>query len=138
VVVDFRGNPGGNSFQFHYLMMPVLEDTLLTPPGRLLALVDGATFSSASTNVHQLRMTAKVQLIGESPGGLAGGYGEVRPLRLPNSQITVWYASRYFPLDNVLSPDARIDVDREIQPSMADYLGGVDPVLTAALASPGN
>lgn len=135
-IIDFRGNSGGNSFQFHYLMLPVLRDAAVNRPGHLYALVDRATFSSASTNAAQLRGETAARLAGELPGGHPNGFGEVRSFRLPNSGITVWYSSKFLAPASPAGKDPGLVPDTEVALTSRDFFEGQDPVLSAVLAGP--
>jgi hypothetical protein len=128
LVVDLRGNGGGNSIQFERYFLPGLKKhPQLDDPERLFVLIDRGTFSSASDNAAQMRMSSNATFIGEPTGGSPNGYGEVRRFKLPNSQVQVTYSTKYFKnMDTDLTsiePDIRVDM-----PAQAVF-SGRDPLL---------
>lgn len=128
LVVDLRGNGGGNSLQFERYFLPRLrKHPQLDDPERLFVLIDRGTFSSASDNAAQMRMSSRATFIGEPTGGSPNGYGEVRRFRLPNSQVQVSYSTKYFKnMDTDLTtiePDIQVDM-----PAQAVF-SGRDPLL---------
>jgi len=128
LIVDLRGNGGGNSLQFEQFFMPDLEtNPALNQPERLFALIDRGTFSSASDNAVYLRLHSRATFVGEPTGGKPNSYGEVRSFRLPNSRASVSYSTRYFQLIEAdppfVEPDIRVAVDAQ------QAFAGRDPVL---------
>ncbi len=131
LVVDLRGNGGGNSAPFDAFLRELKARPALDQSGRLFALIDRGTFSSAVLNAISLRQQTPAILLGEPSGGKPNGYGEVRTMRLPNSGLTVSYSTNYF--QEVAGDPAAVFPDRTIEPSSADYFAGRDPVLDAVL-----
>jgi hypothetical protein len=129
LIIDFRGNGGGNSWQFTYLLLGKIRRSRLNDRGRLFGLVDEATFSSAALNAAELRRETAAILVGQSASGRATGYGNVRAFTLPNSGFTVWYASAYFPPDPELGGEGSLKPDMEVPLSSAAYFGGLDRAL---------
>jgi C-terminal processing protease CtpA/Prc len=126
--VDLRGNGGGNSLQFERYFLPGLQKhPQLNDPEHLFVLIDRGTFSSASDNAAQMRMSSRATFLGEPTGGSPNGYGEVRRFRLPNSQVQVTYSTKYFKnIDTDLTtiePDIRVDMPAEA------VFSGRDPLL---------
>lgn len=130
LIIDLRGNSGGNTFQLERFWFPGLkEHPELDDPQRLFVLIDRVTFSSASDNAVFLRQHTRATLAGEPAGGQPNGYGEVRSFSLPNSRTSVSYSTRYFQSagEGVTSlvPDLLIPVSRP------EAFAGQDPVLQA-------
>jgi hypothetical protein len=128
LVVDLRGNGGGNSLQFDRYFMPGLKNNpQLNDPQRLFVLIDRGTFSSASDNAASLKTSSKATFVGEPTGGSPNGYGEVRRFQLPNSKAQVSYSTKYFMNMNTdmtsIEPDILVEV-----PARAVF-SGRDPVL---------
>jgi hypothetical protein len=67
----------------------------------------------------------------EPVGEKLNGYGDVRPIELPNSHLSMQYSTKYFHLsrdgDEVLAPTVRASA------SLDDAMEGRDPALDAAL-----
>ena len=131
IVLDLRRNGGGNSILINPLFTGLRKRPDFTTRGRLFALVDRPTYSSALMNAVDLRKGFKAVLIGLPPGGALNGYGEVRTINLPNSKWTVQYSTKYFKLgadgETMLKPDV------EVEPTAAEFFSDADPVLEAAL-----
>lgn len=127
LIIDLRGNSGGNTFQLERFWFPGLkEHPELDDPERLFVLIDRVTFSSASDNAVFLRQHTRATLAGEMAGGMPNGYGEVRSFSLPNSRTQVSYSTQYYQEAGdmaLLVPDLTIPV------SGPEAFTGQDPVL---------
>jgi hypothetical protein len=129
MVIDFRGNGGGNSALFTYLLLRGLKKRSVNQRGRLYGIIDGVTFSSAVMNAAELRLETAVILVGEPTSGKPYGYGEVGSFTLPNSGLTVWYSSEYFEADPELGDAPSLEPDVMIMRTSEDYFTGKDAVL---------
>ena len=128
LVVDLRGNGGGNSLQFdRYFMTGLKKHPQLDDPQRLFALIDRGTFSSASDNAARLRIDSRATFVGEPTGGSPNSYGEVRRFRLPNSGAQVSYSTKYF--TNMDTDITSIEPDLQVPVPAAAVFSGQDPVL---------
>jgi len=92
-------------------------------------VTDRSTFSSATANALSMHRETHALLIGEASGMKPNAYGEVRKFVLPNSRLTVWYATKYIETDPALKDAPTLVPDRPIQVSSREYLAGRDPVL---------
>jgi len=132
LVVDLRGNGGGNSA----LLMPFIQRLAsrknVNRPGGIVVLVGRGTFSSAHLNAVSLHKDLHAVLIGEPTGQKPNAYGEVKTFKLPHSQIEVRYSTKFWQTEDGDRPSMEPDV--RVEPSSADFLAGRDPVLAAALA----
>ena len=75
--------------------------------------------------------------VGEPTGGRPNLYGDVRPVYLPNSRITVRVSSRYWEFGGPDDTRPWIAPDVAVAITSADLLAGLDPVLDAAIHAPG-
>lgn len=132
VVVDLRGNGGGNSALLSPLIARLGSRENLKAPGAVIALVGRGTFSSAQMNAVALRQDAHAVLIGEPTGQKPNSYGEVKSFALPHSRIAVRYSTKFWKTESGDAESTAPDVT--IVPTSADFLAGRDPVLDAALA----
>jgi hypothetical protein len=134
VIVDLRLNGGGNN-QTYGPLLGALSDSSVNKRGRLFVLIGRGTFSAAANFAADLDRLTKATFIGEPTGGFVRGYGDTVPVLLPNSGINVYIAARYWDFSKG-SSDKRLAVnpDRKVLVTIADFLTGRDPVLTAALA----
>lgn len=135
VVIDLRGNGGGNSTILRPLLDGLKERPALKARGHLYALVDAGTFSSGLLAAVVLRQDLKAILVGEPPGEKPNSYGEVRPLTLPNSRLFIQYSTKFFRMSGSADPPT-YEPDVIVRRSIADALAGRDPVLDTALALP--
>jgi len=131
IVVDWRGNSGGNSLMFRQ-MHEGLQKRVKEKDLRLYGIIGQDTYSSAMLNALQFKRELPVTLLGEPTGDKPGDQGEVQSFVLPNSKITVQYSRRYFNLPEkdkeALMPDIFLS------PSLEDCLSGRDPVYAAILS----
>lgn len=131
IVVDWRGNSGGNSLVFQP-MQEGLQKRAKEKGLRLYGVIDHGTYSSALMNALQFKRELPVTLLGEPTGDNPRNQGEIQSFVLPNSKLTVQYSMRFFSLDDIdkeaLMPDILIT------PSLEDCLSGLDPVYQAIVS----
>jgi C-terminal processing protease CtpA/Prc len=130
VVIDLRNNGGGNS----ELIRPMLEGLSRRPQWKkhIYVLIGPKTFSSGVMNAIELKEKLGAILLGEPTGGKPNSYGEIEPLKLPNSGITVYYTSKYFRSSKGMDGDALFP-DVSVPLTMNDLRVDVDrPLMTAA------
>jgi serine/threonine protein kinase len=135
VVVDLRGNAGGDSEVIRPLLAGLLSNPALSSKGHLYVLIGGQTYSSGVMGAMDLQSQFHAILVGESTGGKPNNYGDVRPLKLPNSHLEVFYPIKHFQPISEADP-ASLEPDVAVPLTMKDYLAGRDPVLEAALNHP--
>ncbi|MCX7711659.1 MAG: S41 family peptidase [Clostridia bacterium] len=134
LVIDLRDNPGGRSDLLNGFIQK-LSGSKLDQKGSLYVIIGRKTFSSAILNTVEFRNRTKAVFVGESTSGKPNHYGEVRQLKLPNSQTTVKFSTKYFKQSSE-DTDTFIP-DRTIELSVDDYINNVDPVLESILKDPG-
>ncbi len=138
LVVDLRGNPGGNNGLIDPLVRGAIERKALWRPGHLFILTDGRTFSAAQNLVNAFERWTPAVLVGEPTGAAPNAYGDARRITLPQSGLTTRISSLYW---QDSSPQDRRD---SVQPhlrapqTIADLRAGRDPALAAIvkLSSP--
>ena len=134
LILDLRGNVGGNGSLNRPLVQHLIRDERLWQPGGLWALIDRGTFSAAVMMSADLEMRTPTLLAGEKTGGHPNSYGDSRRVVLPNSGVTVRVSSLYWQLT---SPQDHRDGITPLVPvtmHFADWRANRDPVLEAALA----
>jgi hypothetical protein len=130
VIVDLRGNGGGDSSVIDPLLQGLRSRSYLAQSGRLFAFIGSSTFSSALMNAISLKRENGAILVGEPTGGKPNGYGEVRSFTLPNSVLSVSYSVKFFRSWPDGDPESLFpDITAAV--SSADYLGGRDPAMEA-------
>lgn len=130
VIVDLRGNGGGDSSVIDPLLSGLRSRSYLAQSGKLFAFIGNSTFSSALMNAISLKRELGAILIGEATGGKPNGYGEVRSFTLPNVGLPVSYSVKFFKSWPDGDPESLFpDVTAAI--SSSDYREGRDPALLA-------
>lgn len=131
VVVDLRNNSGGDSS----ILRPFLDALAARPALDVYVLIGRRTFSSALMNAIELDQQANAVLVGEATGGRPNHYGEVRSFTLPNSQLRVSYATKYFRMLPDADPPS-LEPEIATPLTIANQTTGHDAALTAALTAP--
>lgn len=153
VIIDIRGNTGGNS----EIIRPLI-DFLTSHNLNIIALIDHGVFSSGIMAALYLKTNGAI-LIGTSVGEDQNSFGECKYIELPNSKIKVSYSTKYFYYDpesneiNYIKEDKKafedfaknpknqvffkpfiIDPDIDAIETYEDFINGKDVVLQAAIA----
>jgi hypothetical protein len=126
-VIDLRFNGGGSS----RVIGPLIHGLKARRKLKVYALVGRYTFSSAFMNAMTLQSDNHATLVGEAMGQRPNGYGDIRPLTLPNSGLTAWYCTKYFRLAKGDPP--QVEPDIKVQLTASDYFQGRDPALDYAV-----
>jgi hypothetical protein len=132
VVVDLRENGGGSSAIIKPLIAGLKARPSLCAKGHLYALMGRSTMSSGLFAALDLHNEVGAILVGEPTGGKPNCYGEMRSFKLPNSQLDVCYAIKYFRLVERGDPPS-LEPDIPVTLSLADVLADRDPALEAAM-----
>lgn len=130
VIIDLRGNRGGNS----EVLRPLLDGLATRRKARpfaLAALIDRGVFSSALLNAMELKKRLGARLVGEPTSGKPNHYGEVKTFRLPHSKLLVQYSTKLF--QRVAGDPKTLIPDVQVPQRAVDLLAGKDPALEAAL-----
>ncbi len=133
LVVDLRGNRGGNN----YLTQPLLHGLIksrLDAPGRLFCVTDRRTFSAAVNAATRIERETWALFVGEPMGGRPNHFGDAEEITLPGTGSRLFVSSvRWQDSDpRDARPWIRPDVPAPIR--IADRLSGRDPALEAVLA----
>jgi hypothetical protein len=126
-IVDLRFNGGGDS-----RVIGPLKSGLHSRHYPVFVLIGAGTFSSAQDNAVEMRRQLNATLVGESTGEKMNSYGEVRQLRLPNSDLRIQYSTEFYRMQKDGDADA-LYPDIPAPLALADFLAGRDPALAAAL-----
>jgi len=126
LVLDIRENRGGVSTILNPFIKEV-KNSKFNQPGKFYVIIGKDTYSSAILNAISLKKETKAYFVGEATGGEPNHYGEVKQFKLPNSEITVRYSTKYF---HWLDQDVNtLEPDQVIEETFAAYRQGTDPVL---------
>jgi hypothetical protein len=131
LILDLRGNGGGNNYLNQPLVHALIRRPELDRTGRLFVIVDRGTFSAAVSLAADLQRETHALFVGEPTGAAPNSPGDPAHVRLPASGLVVristvlWYGSD--PRD----PRAFIAPDLPVMPTWADWFGHRDPALAA-------
>ena len=131
LIIDLRYNTGGNSELIDPFVRHLAGRKEFAHKGALIALTGGNTFSSGHSCAHALRKQCHAVVIGGPTGQKPNGYGEVLSFRLPNSGLEISYSTKYFTMDDA-DPESMMP-DVLVEPTIAEFVGGRDMVLEAAV-----
>jgi uncharacterized protein (TIGR03437 family) len=131
LVIDLRNNTGGNSAVINPFVTSLMQRGPRLSSIPAYAIIGHTTFSSGVMAAISLEQYG-VQLTGEPTGSNPNGYGNVSYLVLPNSQLAVSYATRYYSYPQY--PAGPLSPDVPVPSASADYFARHDPFLAAALA----
>ncbi len=134
LVIDARGNVGGNGFLNGPLVQHVIRAEKLWQPGGLWLLTDCGTFSAAIMLAADLERWTPVIIAGEKTGGHPNSYGDSKRVVLPNSGITVRVSSLYWQLTGPNDPRDGFTPLVPVESRWLDWRVNRDAVLDAALA----
>jgi hypothetical protein len=130
LIVDLRGNAGGNTAPFTSLIAGIRADPAINRPGRIIGLVNHFTDSAARDDASMLAAQTRAVLIGSDPADPIDTYGNEQFFQLPGSGLTVQYTSAV--VNSSVAPQGIPDI--QIAPTLHQVLAGDDPVLAAALS----
>lgn len=132
VIIDLRRNTGGDSRLLEPLITGLQARDTINQPGHLYVLIGPDVYSSAVLNAFQFRRDTAAILVGEPTGQPPNHYGETGTLELPNTGLTVTYATNYFVYTEDDADALYSDV--LVVSTAQDLFAGRDPVLVAVLA----
>lgn len=132
MVVDLRGNGGGDSTVAEPLLEGLKARPALSAIGHLYVLMGRGTCSSGMWAAVRLRQRFGARLVGELTGGKPNAYGDCRIVFLPNSGIEIRYSTKWFGLMSPYNPPG-LEPDLRVSQSVKDCVAGRDPVLEVAL-----
>jgi hypothetical protein len=130
LIVDVRHNGGGNNTTY-WPLLDLFDERPLR--GKVVVLMGRMTFSAAGNFVAAVDHETRARLVGEPSGGAPNQWGDRQAIELPVAGLTAYVAVYYV---EVAPRDKRpaVQPDVRVEPSVADFLAGRDPVLRRALA----
>ena len=130
LILDLRGNPGGDNSLNPVLVRALIRTPWVSEPGALLVLIDGGTFSAAMNLVEDLEHWLPAVFVGSGTGARPNSHGDARKLELPRSGLTLRLSTLYWQNH---PRDLREAIEPLVPASVtaADLRGGRDPVARA-------
>lgn len=126
LIIDLRDNRGGDSRVLNKFIKEISKSKL-NKEGSIFVIVGRETFSSAILNAITLKKNTKAIFVGEPTSGKPNHYGEVKKFKLPNSQTTIRYSTKYF--NNYDKDIPSFIPDKQIELSIDDYINNNDPIM---------
>jgi uncharacterized protein (TIGR03437 family) len=150
IVLDFRGNTGGNSEVINPLLQGLFalaNNFLSNPLFRAYDVIDKGTFSSGMDDAMDIKSQAlqfgsrlppeTFLVIGEATGGDPTGYGNVIGFSLPASGLYGQYSTEFFDPPPGIPSLPSFMPDIPITVRSTDFFARYDPIMGAILASGG-
>ena len=131
LVLDLRGNGGGNGYLNQPLVHAVLRRPALDRTGRLFVITDRGTFSAATQLTADLERETHAVFVGEPTGAAPDSPGDPAKVRLPASGIVVRISSVQWNGSDPRDPRAFIAPDVPARPTFADWMAHRDPAIDA-------
>lgn len=134
LIIDVRGNDGGNAYLNQPIIHGLIKNSALNRPGRLFVLTNSRTFSAAVQFAADVERHTHAVFVGEPPGSPNNHFGDARGIRLPESGLRVRISTLYWQSGDPRDERPAIFPDVPIAPTFAEYAAGRDAALEAALA----
>ncbi len=131
LVLDLRGNAGGNNYLNQPLVHALIRRPELDRTGRLFVIVDRGTFSAAVSLAADLQRETHALFVGEPTGAAPNSPGDPAHVMLPASGLVVRISTVLWQGSDPRDPRAFIAPDLPVMPTWADWLGHRDPALAA-------
>ena len=87
LVIDLRGNNGGNTFSGWDFVNELLHNNKINKKGRLFVIIGRRTFSAAQNMATYFERLTNAIFVGEPTGSRPNFVGDEAPVKLPYSQI---------------------------------------------------
>ncbi|MEO8174505.1 MAG: hypothetical protein ABI581_15525, partial [Sediminibacterium sp.] len=130
LILDMRWNIGGNSKLAYPLLYTLMYYERAVPGGQVFVITGRETLSAAIVVSDEIKKFTNAIFIGEPTGAAPNLYGENSyPLVLPNSGLSISYASAYFQAAGPFSHDRWIAPQISVKMRSQDFFGLQDPVL---------
>ncbi|MGH7723918.1 MAG: hypothetical protein ACREOU_00675 [Candidatus Eiseniibacteriota bacterium] len=134
LVLDVRGNGGGDNYLNQPLVHGLIASRRVNQPGHLFVITDRGTFSAAVSLVADLERNTHALFVGEPTGAGPNSYGDSKRDTLPASGLVVRISALYWQHSDPRDARPWIAPDLPAPVSYADYLARKDPALEMILA----
>jgi hypothetical protein len=131
LILDLRGNGGGNNYLDQPLVHALIRRPELDRAGRLFVIVDRGTFSAAVSLAADLERETHARFVGEPTGAAPNSPGDPAHVTLPASGLVVRISTVLWQGSDPRDPRAFIAPQLPAMPTWADWIGHRDPALAA-------
>jgi hypothetical protein len=134
LILDLRGNGGGNNYLNQPMVHAVLRRPAIDRSGGLFVIIDRGTFSAAVSLAADLERETHALFAGEPSGGAPDSPGDPADVVLPASGLKVRVATTMWNGSDPRDPRRCIFPDLPAMPTWAEDHAGRDVVLDAIAA----
>jgi hypothetical protein len=134
LVLDVRGNTGGESFYNRQLLLGIIRRTRLDQRGKLFVVIGRNTYSAAMNLVNELERYTNATFVGEPTGSPPAFFGDHRSFTLPNSGSSVNVSSLWWQTMNPRDKRPFVAPQIYAEESADHSRAGRDPALDAIFA----
>ena len=134
LILDLRGNGGGNGYLNQPLVHALIQRPALDRVGGLFVIVDRGTFSAAVMLAADLQRETHARFVGEPTGGAPNSPGDPARVTLPASGLEVRISTVFWYSSDPRDPRAFIAPDVPAPLTFADWRDHRDPALAAIAA----
>ncbi|ACV27580.1 S41 family peptidase [Kangiella koreensis] len=127
IIIDLRGNEGGDFFIGLKLAQVLVLANSINWKSGVYVMIDNETYSAAMSNASQYAQLLNATLVGQPTGSKPTGYQDMWQFSLPNSGLIVTYSKRMYRFKDgdkeAIFPDVAIELTAE------DYMRANDKSL---------
>ncbi len=127
IIIDLRGNEGGDFFIGLKLAQVLVLANSINWKSGVYVMIDNETYSAAMSNASQYAQLLNATLVGQPTGSKPNGYQDMWQFSLPNSGLIVTYSKRMYRFKagekDAIFPDVAIELTAE------DYMRANDKSL---------
>lgn len=87
LIIDLRGNNGGNTFSGWFFVKELLHNNKVNKKGHLFVIIGRRTFSAAQNTATYFERLTNAIFVGEPTGSQPNFVGDEAPVKLPYSRI---------------------------------------------------
>jgi hypothetical protein len=127
LILDVRGNGGGNNYLNQPLVHGIIQRPVLDRDGGLFVIIDRGSFSAAVSLATDLERETHTVFVGEPTGGAPNSYGDPTRVTLPGSGLVVRISTLYWQGSDPRDPRGFIAPDLPASPSWSDWVSHRDP-----------
>ena len=134
LIIDVRGNGGGDNYLNQPLLLGMIRAQSLDRPGHLFVLTGPHTFSAAQNFANQSERWTQALFVGEPTGSAPNIWGDAKQIELPQTKLHPMIATLYWQDSDPRDHRVWILPDVAASDTFADWVAGRDRALEAALA----